>query len=228
MIGDLFSSFDPQTKILGLQIALNWTRVYLGIMFIPLTFWRKTNRFIQTFMRIIIFVKNEFKVILKGKIYARYNLFIATFILILINNFLGIFPYIFTATRHIVFTFAFSITIWTAFILNGWLNFTNRMFCHLVPVGTPTPLIPFIVCIETIRNVIRSGTLAVRLSANIISGHLLLALIGGQGTSSSKLICFLLILIQIILLILEFSVSIIQAYVFRVLSALYSGESTGH
>jgi F-type H+-transporting ATPase subunit a len=47
-----------------------------------------------------------------------------------------------------------------------WINNTNHMFKHLVPQGTPTVLIPFIVCIETVRNIIRPGTLAVRLTAN--------------------------------------------------------------
>jgi len=174
------------------------------------------------------FVAQEFKVILKGKIYGRYQIFISIFILILINNFLGIFPYIFTATRHLVFTLTFSLILWVSFITFGWLNFTNVIFSNLVPTGTPAALMPFIVCIETIRNVIRSGTLAVRLTANIISGHLLLTLIGNQGNSSSLFVCITLIILQIVLLTLEFSVSIIQAYVFRVLSALYSGETTRH
>ncbi|WP_431834057.1 F0F1 ATP synthase subunit A, partial [Escherichia coli] len=62
------------------------------------------------------------------------------------------------------------------------------MFAHLVPQGTPPVLIPFIVCIETIRNIIRPGTLAVRLAANIIAGHLLLTLLGNTGPFLSYII----------------------------------------
>jgi F-type H+-transporting ATPase subunit a len=83
---------------------------------------------------------------------------------------------------------------------------------------------PFIVCIETIRNIIRPGTLAVRLTANIIAGHLLLTLIGNTGSSLSMILVNLLIIRQIALLILESAVSIIQSYVFAVLSTLYSRE----
>jgi F-type H+-transporting ATPase subunit a len=98
------------------------------------------------------------------------------------------------------------------------------MLAHLVPLGTPGVLIPFMVLIETIRNVIRPGTLAVRLAANIIAGHLLLVLLGNQGpTLASSLLAFLLIT-QILLLVLERAVAVIQSYVFAVLTTLYSSE----
>jgi F-type H+-transporting ATPase subunit a len=93
-----------------------------------------------------------------------------------------------------------------------------------VPQGTPSILIPFIVIIETISNVIRPGTLAVRLSANIIAGHLLLTLLGNTGNSLSYIIVSLLIFAQLLLLILESAVAIIQSYVFTILSTLYSRE----
>jgi F-type H+-transporting ATPase subunit a len=93
-----------------------------------------------------------------------------------------------------------------------------------VPQGTPRILIPFIVCIETIRNVIRPGTLAVRLTANIIAGHLLLTLIGNTGNSLSLILVNFLLIGQVALLMLESAVSIIQSYVFAVLSTLYSSE----
>ena len=98
------------------------------------------------------------------------------------------------------------------------------MFAHLVPQGTPGPLIPFIVLIETIRNVIRPGTLAVRLAANIIAGHLLLTLLGSTGPSLSISLVTLLLISQILLLTLEAAVAVIQSYVFAVLRTLYARE----
>jgi F-type H+-transporting ATPase subunit a len=102
------------------------------------------------------------------------------------------------------------------------------MFAHLVPQRTPGPLIPFIVLIETIRNIIRPGTLAVRLIANIVAGHLLITLLGNQTAVASNFILIGLILTQIILLTLESAVAIIQSYVFAVLSTLYAREITSH
>ena len=98
------------------------------------------------------------------------------------------------------------------------------MLAHLVPLGTPAVLMPFMVLIETIRNVIRPGTLAVRLAANIIAGHLLLVLLGNQGPSISSSLLGVLLLTQILLLTLESAVAIIQSYVFAVLATLYSRE----
>jgi F-type H+-transporting ATPase subunit a len=87
---------------------------------------------------------------------------------------------------------------------------------------------PFIVLIESIRNVIRPLTLAVRLMANIVAGHLLITLLGNQTAAASGVILVSLLLTQILLLTLESAVAIIQAYVFAVLSTLYSREITSH
>jgi len=110
----------------------------------------------------------------------------------------------------------------------GWVNHTKHMFAHLVPQRTPGALIPFIVLIESIRNFIRPLTLAVRLMANIVAGHLLITLLGNQTAVASGVILGTLILTQIILLTLESAVAIIQSYVFAVLSTLYAREITTH
>lgn len=133
-------------------------------------------------------------------------------------------PYVFTASSHLAMTLSLAFPLWLAFMIYGWFNHTRHILAHLVPLGTPGALIPFIVLIETTRNVIRPGTLAVRLAANIIAGHLLLVLLGNQGPSiASSLLSFLLVT-QILLLTLERAVAVIQSYVFAVLATLYSRE----
>jgi F-type H+-transporting ATPase subunit a len=151
-------------------------------------------------------------------------IFISLFFYVVFNNFLGLFPYIFTRTRHMTLTLALSLPLWVSFIIYGWVNNTQHIFAHLVPQGTPGVLMPFMVCIETISNVIRPGTLAVRLSANIIAGHLLITLIGNTGPGISTVIVRFLVVGQLCLLVLESAVSIIQGYVFSVLRTLYSSE----
>lgn len=223
MITNLFSVFDPSTTIFNL--SLNWIRTFIGLIFIPYYFWFLPSRINIIWNNITITLFKEFKTLLGPN---RHNgtsfFFISLFILILFNNFLGLFPYIFTRTRHLTLTLTLALPLWIRFIIYGWLNNTQHIFAHLVPQGTPRILMPFIVCIETIRNVIRPGTLAVRLTANIIAGHLLLTLIGNTGNSLSIFIASFLIIRQIALLILESAVAIIQSYVFAVLSTLYSRE----
>jgi len=97
-----------------------------------------------------------------------------------------------------------------------------------VPQSTPGALIPFIVLIESVRNIIRPLTLAVRLMANIVAGHLLITLLGNQTAASSNILLVSLLTTQTILLTLESAVAIIQSYVFTVLTTLYAREITSH
>jgi len=223
MITNLFSVFDPSSSLFNLN--LNWIRTFLGLLMIPTLYWFIPSRYHIIWNNILLTLHKEFKTLLGPSGHnGRSFIFISLFSLIIYNNFIGLFPYIFTRTSHITLTLGLAFPLWLSFILYGWINHTQHIFAHLVPQGTPAVLIPFIVCIETIRNVIRPGTLAVRLAANIIAGHLLLTLLGNTGPSLSYYIVSLLIIAQIMLLILESAVAIIQSYVFAVLRTLYSRE----
>jgi len=223
MITNLFSVFDPTSSIFNL--SLNWMRTILGILLIPSFYWLIPSRYYVFWNSVLLTLHKEFKTLLgptghNGSTF----IFISLFSIILFNNVLGLFPYIFTSTSHLSITLTLALPLWLCFIIYGWINNTQHIFAHLVPQGTPAVLIPFIVCIETIRNIIRPGTLAVRLAANIIAGHLLITLLGNTGSSLSIIIVSILLIGQLALLILESAVAIIQSYVFSVLRTLYSRE----
>lgn len=223
MIRNLFSSFDPSSSI---NLRLNWLRTFLFILILPLNFWLTPSRlqiFWICFLNIII---TEIKSLLNKKFFSNIIIFFRLILLIIINNFIGLFPYIFTRSRHLIFRLSISLPLWIRFIWFGWLYNTNHIFIHIIPQGTPNILIPFIVLIETISNIIRPWTLSIRLSANIIAGHLLLTLLGNTETNLNLLLLIFIIIIQNILFILEISVSLIQAYVFSILRILYSCEPT--
>nr|ALO77131.1 ATP synthase F0 subunit 6 [Passalidae sp. GENSP02] len=219
-MANLFSSFDPSTFVL----SLNWLSSMLFIIFIPLFYWFTPSRMGMLWSLLTSKFFNEFKIIAGQKNFQFSIIFISLFIFILMNNFLGLFPYIFTSSSHLTLTLIFSLPLWLTFMLFGWLKNSMHMLTHLIPQGTPTALMPFMVCIETISNLIRPGTLAIRLSANMIAGHLLLTLLGTSTMSVSLFPLVLFLLIQLILIILEIAVSIIQAYVFSILSILYLSE----
>nr|YP_009995380.1 ATP synthase F0 subunit 6 [Ochthebius hasegawai]QNP09796.1 ATP synthase F0 subunit 6 [Ochthebius hasegawai] len=221
MMTNLFSSFDPSTSF---NLSLNWMSTFLGILFIPSMFWLIPSRMNFLWINISFTLHKEFKVLLGSKIKGSTLIFISLFSIILFNNFLGLFPYIFTSTSHLVLTLALALPLWMSFMIYGWINNTTHMLAHLVPQGTPPILMPFMVCIETISNIIRPGTLAVRLAANMIAGHLLMTLLGNTGPMLTLIMINLLIMTQLLLLILESAVAIIQSYVFAILSTLYSSE----
>uniref|UniRef100_A0AAU7BA61 ATP synthase subunit a n=1 Tax=Notoplectron brewsterense TaxID=3073454 RepID=A0AAU7BA61_9ORTH len=223
MMTNLFSVFDPSTNLFNL--SLNWLSTFIGLLMIPMIFWFLPSRFNIIWNNITLSLHNEFKTLVGPSGFNGTTfLFISLFSLILFNNFLGLFPYIFTSSSHLVFTLTLALPLWISFMIYGWICNTQTMFAHLVPQGTPSVLMPFMVCIETISNIIRPGTLAVRLAANMIAGHLLLTLLGNTGPSLSTSILTLLIVAQIALLVLESAVAMIQSYVFAVLSTLYSSE----
>uniref|UniRef100_A0AAU7BAP6 ATP synthase subunit a n=1 Tax=Maotoweta virescens TaxID=3073469 RepID=A0AAU7BAP6_9ORTH len=223
MMTNLFSVFDPTTNLFNL--SLNWLSTFIGLLMIPMIFWFLPSRFNIIWNNITLTLHKEFKTLIGSSGFNGTTfLFISLFSLILFNNFLGLFPYIFTSSSHLIFTLTLALPLWVSFMIYGWICNTQTMFAHLVPQGTPSVLMPFMVCIETISNIIRPGTLAVRLAANMIAGHLLLTLLGNTGPSLSTSILTLLIIAQIALLVLESAVAIIQSYVFAVLSTLYSSE----
>nr|YP_009092208.1 ATP synthase F0 subunit 6 [Neochauliodes fraternus]AHG24697.1 ATP synthase F0 subunit 6 [Neochauliodes fraternus]UFZ12830.1 ATP synthase F0 subunit 6 [Acanthacorydalis unimaculata] len=222
MMTNLFSVFDPSSSF---NLSLNWLSTFLGLLIIPMIYWILPTRFSFLWFSILNTLHKEFKTLLgtSGHFGSTF-IFISLFSMILFNNFLGLFPYIFTSTSHLTLTLGLALPLWLSFMIYGWFNHTQHMLAHLVPQGTPPILMPFMVCIETISNIIRPGTLAVRLAANMIAGHLLLTLLGNTGNSCPSNLLFILIFTQILLLMLESAVAIIQAYVFTILSTLYSSE----
>nr|ARH54923.1 ATP synthase F0 subunit 6 [Ceutorhynchus parvulus] len=223
MMTNLFSSFDPTTII----FSMNWMSTLMMLVIIPSTYWLIPSRLTMMWISILTALNKEFKLLIKNNsINGSTIIFTSLFMFIMVNNFMGLFPYIFTSSSHMNFTLTMSMPLWLGFSLYGWCKNTTHMFAHLVPQGAPSLLLPFLVLVESISNIIRPGTLAIRLTANMIAGHLLVTLMGNYGPSISLIFLQILIFSQIMLLILESAVAIIQAYVFSVLTTLYFSETT--
>nr|UZT67554.1 ATP synthase F0 subunit 6 [Paramblynotus sp. ZJUH 20220012] len=222
MMTNLFSIFDPTTII----FSMNWLSMLIYLMFLPNLYWFIPSQYIMIWMKLLMFLIKEMKISLSKNI-NNFNMlfFNILFIFILLNNFISLFPYIFSNTSHLCMTLPFSLILWITFMFFGWIKNYNHMFIHLTPQGTPYILMPFMVLIESVSNLIRPLTLAVRLSANIIAGHLLMTLISQTSNNLSKFMIIMMIMIQSMLIILEVAVSFIQSYVFSILSSLYSSET---
>nr|YP_009937415.1 ATP synthase F0 subunit 6 [Trigonopterus carinirostris]QNT26925.1 ATP synthase F0 subunit 6 [Trigonopterus carinirostris] len=224
MMANLFSSFDPSTSF---HSSLNWTSSTMSIILSPILYWMIPSRWIMTWLKLTMTIHKEFKILIPKTSYSGSTLIFSSLLMfIMMNNFMGLFPYVFTCTSHLNFNLYLSIPLWTSFMIFGWMKNTKHMLAHLVPQGAPNVLLPFLVIIETISNMIRPGTLAIRLTANMIAGHLLITLLSNSGNSLNLMTLNFLILAQIILLVLESAVTIIQSYVFSILVTLYSSEVT--
>lgn len=220
MIINLFSIFDPSSS---LNLRINWISIISILFIIPISYWRISSRF-QIFWKIIFFkIFEEIKNNLSIKSQKFILIYLALFFSILIFNCLGLIPYVFTPSSHIILSIIIAFPLWITLILKGWITSFNKIITHLVPLGSPIILTFFIVIIETIRNLIRPITLSVRLSANIIRGHLLIHLLTSIPFNYPKSITIILPII-LFLIILETAVAIIQSYVFITLSSLYTNE----
>nr|YP_010693437.1 ATP synthase F0 subunit 6 [Chalcopis glandulosa]WCB99319.1 ATP synthase F0 subunit 6 [Chalcopis glandulosa] len=221
MMTNLFSSFDPATS---LNLSLNWTSTVLMMIIVPYPYWFLPNRLMMIFSFFNKKLHEEFKILLSNSHKGLTLMMVSLFMFIMINNLMGLMPYIFTSSSHLVFSLSLSLPLWLSMMMFGMFKNTNSLFAHMVPMGTPSILMPFMVMIESISNIIRPGSLAVRLTANMIAGHLLMSLLGNKSLEINNVILVIVITIQMLLMMFETAVSIIQAYVFSILTTLYSKE----
>nr|ALC75873.1 ATP synthase F0 subunit 6 [Phoca groenlandica] len=145
------------------------------------------------------------------------------------TNLLGLLPHSFTPTTQLSMNLGMAIPLWAGTVITGFRYKTKTSLAHFLPQGTPLPLIPMLVIIETISLFIQPMALAVRLTANITAGHLLIHLIGGATLALMDInttTAFITFIILILLTILEFAVALIQAYVFTLLVSLYLHDNT--
>nr|YP_009500731.1 ATP synthase F0 subunit 6 [Lanthanaphalara mira]AWU48952.1 ATP synthase F0 subunit 6 [Lanthanaphalara mira] len=222
MMMSLFSMFDPMANF---NLTMNWSIIMLMVIFMPLKFWTSNSRLLTLNYMIYNKLNMEFNSMFNKNILIKGTTLImmSMFTFIMMSNLTSNFPYTFCYSAHISFSMSMAIPIWMSIILFQWMIFTKTMLAHLVPTGTPPMLMPLMVMIETTSNIIRPFALAVRLSANLIAGHLLMALLG--NTMNVKQNYWpLIVIIQTIFLMFELLVALIQSYVFSVLMTLYSSE----
>lgn len=157
----------------------------------------------------------------KGDVFAP---FVASiFLFILLGNLVGLIPYSFTFTSQLWVTFTFSISVFAAsiimgFVLHGWHFLT--LFC---PSGVPGWLKPFLALIELISFFSRPVSLAVRLFANMVAGHVMLKIFA-SFVVSLKAMPYLAVLpfaLNMALMGFEVLVAVLQAYVFAILTCIY-------
>nr|YP_008854764.1 ATP synthase F0 subunit 6 [Sarcocheilichthys lacustris]AHA51714.1 ATP synthase F0 subunit 6 [Sarcocheilichthys lacustris] len=155
-------------------------------------------------------------------------LFASLMVFLITINMLGLLPYTFTPTTQLSLNMGFAVPLWLATVIIGMRNQPTVALGHLLPEGTPVPLIPVLIIIETISLFIRPLALGVRLTANLTAGHLLIQLIATAVfvlLPMMPTVAILTAAVLFLLTLLEVAVAMIQAYVFVLLLSLYLQEN---
>ncbi len=142
------------------------------------------------------------------------------FLFILIGNMLGMVPYSFTFTSHIVVTFVLALTVFVGVTILGFVRHGFHFFSFFVPPGAPVWMWPLLIPIEVISYLSRPISLSVRLFANMLAGHMLLKVIAGFVVAMG-LLGIIPLVVVVAITGLEILIAFLQAYVFTILTCLY-------
>lgn len=150
-----------------------------------------------------------------------FALVFSVFMLVLMGNLLGMLPYSFTYTSHIIVTGALALGVFLLATLVGIFKHGLHFFSLFLPKGLPWVLAPLIVTIEVISYLSRPISLSVRLFANMVAGHTMLKVFAGFSVMLGAVLGVLPLVVNIALIGLEIMIAFIQAYVFAILTCIY-------
>lgn len=231
MLTDIFSSFDPATRSFysNFPSILFWIVNLLLINILSCSYWLSSNSLSQIISYPKDLIYNQVKRTFGRHLKEFSPAVTAVFLVILLINISGLFPYVFRTSSHLYFTLSLALPLWFALILSSVVNSPSDFAAGILPGGAPFWLNPFLVLIETTRISVRPITLSFRLAANIRAGHIVLGLIGIYSASAIIIRTtnfIFLISLQTFYILFEFGICLIQAYIFCLLLSLYADDHT--
>jgi F-type H+-transporting ATPase subunit a len=156
-----------------------------------------------------------------------FPLIFSVFIFILFCNLLGMLPWSFTPTSHVFITFLLALVIFVTVTIVGFVKHGLHFLSLFLPHGTPMILAPLIFVLELFSYFVRPFSLAIRLFANMLAGHIILKVFGGMAaglvvaTGVAPFLLPLPLIFNIAITGFEFFVAGLQAFIFAILSAVY-------
>lgn len=228
MIPDIFSSFDPyisRTFIPLKSIFLLLTPII--ILLILLSIFPTNHRLSSIYTYVLDIIYSQLS--RTSSYYLKGFSFIvsSTFIIIIILNLIGLIPYCFSISSHLIITLSLGLPLWLRLIISRFIFKPKAATAHFLPDGAPDWLNPFLVLIESSSVLVRPLTLSFRLAANITAGHIVLSLLGiylRSAILTSALSRIILLSISSFYIIFEVAICIIQAYIFCLLVSLYRDD----
>jgi len=228
MIIDIFSAFDPFSfisinKLTSVLLISNLTLV----LAIQLVFWLLPSRISVSIFIIKIIIHEQITRTYTIQLKGSGSIITPIFSSIILINLLGLIPYTFRLSSHLIFTLSLGLPIWISFIISTFVKAPKASFAHLLPDGAPDWLNPFLILIETTRIIVRPLTLSFRLAANIRAGHIVLRLINiycAAAVFNALFPSLILFSVSIGYILFEVAICLIQAYIFCLLLTLYTND----
>jgi F-type H+-transporting ATPase subunit a len=219
-IGEIDVSYTNSALLMTIVVVLVTTLVIVGTRRAELVPGRLQSMVEMTYEFVADMIDSNV-----GREARSYLPFIFTlFTFILAANLIGLIPYSFTVTSHIIVTFALAAVVFIGVTIIGIVRHGFHFLSLFVPHGVPLPLLVILVPIEVLSYFIRPFTLSIRLFANMLAGHTMLAILGGFAASIGFLAIFP-VAINTAMFALELLVAVLQAYVFAILTCLYLSDA---
>ncbi len=224
----------PEIKIAGVDLSFTNASLFMvisaSVILLLLFFGSKEKRIIPNKVQLIteLFYTFVAKMIsdTAGRNAKPYFPFIfSLFMFVLFCNMVGMLPYSFTVTSHIIVTLIMALFIFIAVTIIGFIKHGFKYLSIFVPSGVPAILLPLITIIEIISYLSRPVSLSVRLFANMMAGHTMLKVFGGFVVSLGILGGWLPLSFSVALTGLEILVAFLQAYVFAILTCIYLNDA---
>nr|YP_009131455.1 ATP synthase F0 subunit 6 [Galathealinum brachiosum]AIL54815.1 ATP synthase F0 subunit 6 [Galathealinum brachiosum] len=224
MMMDIFSSFDQNIFYMDNNI---WLMILIFLFILNSSWWMSPSYLWYLSMKIFLFMFTQSSLTLMKSLKSLNFIISSLFLFLIYLNLMGLLPYMFSISSHLIFSLSMSLPIWLSLIMSSFNLNKKETLAHLLPAGAPMWLNPFLIIIEMISIMVRPLTLAFRLAANMSAGHIILILISSYLTTSILMMTssmIFLFFIQLSYFMFEMAISIIQAYIFCLLLSLYSND----
>ncbi len=224
----------PEIKISGLDLSFTNSSLFMVLsataIALFLFFGSKDKRIIPNKVQLISellynFVAKMISDTAGSKAKPYFPFIFSLFMFVLLCNMIGMLPYAFTVTSHIIVTLIMALFIFIAVTIIGFLKHGFKYLSIFIPKGVPAILLPLITIIEIISYLSRPVSLSVRLFANMMAGHTMLKVFGGFVISLGVLGGWLPLSFSVALTGLEILVAFLQAYVFAILTCIYLNDA---
>ena len=224
----------PEINIAGVDLSFTNASLFMVIsatvIILFLFLGSKEKKIIPNKLQLIAemsytFVANMISDTAGSKARPYFPFIFSLFMFVLFCNMVGMLPYSFTVTSHIIVTLIMALFIFIAVTIIGFIKHGFKYLSIFVPSGVPALLLPLITIIEIISYLSRPVSLSVRLFANMMAGHTMLKVFGGFVVSLGILGGWLPLSFSVALTGLEILVAFLQAYVFAILTCIYLNDA---